>query len=247
MTTKKIKLKEGFVRMQLKTMVKNKIIIDEYKPKAGTEAEIVVVTFIVYDEAAGRDLSRFIELGPDDIVDIDFSEFPTSDYEWYVHMELQRNDQFWSTLDSILADIANLTGDLDWNMEMYISGETLNYAKQKDRIVKQLVLDPDKYMSKREYNASIARKKIKDFLNKSFVQGEIMEDGFRAGSNTYAVSSYGRFEEFAESIIPFKENTDTKALRASLGEEYQVYMTEGSGILLINNETDLCMNVQRAS
>lgn len=98
----------------LRDTIKSVISIDEFEPKSGTEDEIIVVALYAIDEAPARDLDTFVERGPYDIIDVDVSPNPNEEGNYLVFMEFKRLGDFWMKLDSVLEDIANVTGELKW-------------------------------------------------------------------------------------------------------------------------------------
>lgn len=238
-------LRENFVRHQLKDMVANNIIVDAFTPKAGTEEEVIVVTFNVHDEAAGKDLARFIELGPEKIIDVDFSEFSNNVGTWQVHMEVERNVEFWDVIDAVLADIENLVHEIRWQFTMYLTDTTYDYAVDTDACQAAIILDKEKYISRKEYRRRLGVQAIKKFLLKANYTAEIDDESFAMEGRQFSVASQGRWEQYSEQIEPLKTSSDTRVLEGTLGAEYQVYMLENANILLINNDNDMCMEVIR--
>ena len=54
---------EGVEYGDLSGLVDSKVSIAEFKPKTGTEEDVIVIGFYVKDEEPAKDLAKFIERG----------------------------------------------------------------------------------------------------------------------------------------------------------------------------------------
>ena len=111
-------IKEGVEYGDLETLVDSTVSIGEFKPKTGTEEDVIVVAFYVKDEAPAMDLARFIERGVTPMLDTEVSPNP-NDVDMYVVFVEVENEDLMNTTFSLINDIHGLTGNKEWNMKFY--------------------------------------------------------------------------------------------------------------------------------
>jgi|TARA_B110000037_G_scaffold12420_1_gene13234 hypothetical protein len=111
-------IKEGVEYGDLKTLVDSTVSIGEFKPKTGTEEDVIVIGFYVKDEAPAMDLAKFIERGVTPILDTEVSPNP-NDVDMYVVFVEVENEDLMNTTFSLINDIHGLTGNKEWNMKFY--------------------------------------------------------------------------------------------------------------------------------
>ena len=92
------------------------ISIDEYESKAGDNSEVIVVAFYAIEEDAAKDLDEFIEKSSIEVVDVDVSPNPTEDGKFMIFVELKRSEDFFEKLFSIVEEVENLSGKLEWRV-----------------------------------------------------------------------------------------------------------------------------------
>ena len=77
--------------------------IDLFKPKTGTEDDIVVVSFTIDNELGAKDLASFIDKSViKDVVDTEPSPGPDPEGQYAVFVELIRNDKTPLTILKLL-------------------------------------------------------------------------------------------------------------------------------------------------
>ena len=111
-------IKEGVEYRDLETLVDSTVSIGEFKPKTGTEEDVIVIAFYVKDEAPAMDLARFIERGVTPMLDTEVSPNPNDVGMYIVFVEVENEDLMNTTL-SLINDIHGLTGNKEWNMKFY--------------------------------------------------------------------------------------------------------------------------------
>ena len=111
-------IKEGVEYGDLKTLVDSTVSIGEFKPKTGTEEDVIVIGFYVKDEAPAMDLAKFIERGVTPMLDTEVSPNPNDVGMYIVFVEVENEDLMNTTL-SLINDIHGLTGNKEWNMKFY--------------------------------------------------------------------------------------------------------------------------------
>lgn len=102
------------------------ISIDEFVPKAGTEDDVIVVSFYFTDRAPANDLNDFIQRGVVDVLDVEVSPNTDTSGRFLVFVEMYRNEMFPNKLKALVKDIQNLTGPVDWAIKPYRSGSTFS-------------------------------------------------------------------------------------------------------------------------
>lgn len=114
-------LYEGLERHDLKRLISNRVTIDEYKSKIGSDEEIVVISFQVDSKEPALDLVNFIEKSYDWVVDADVSSGEISDGSYLVFVEAEREPDIAENIMRLFEDLKNIT-DLeieDWEVEYY--------------------------------------------------------------------------------------------------------------------------------
>jgi len=111
-------IKEGVEYGDLETLVDSTISVGEFKPKTGTEEDVIVVAFYVKDEAPALDLAKFIERGPSDILDTEISPNPNDVDMYVVFVEVENEDLMKKTL-SLIDDIKGLVKVDEWEIKFY--------------------------------------------------------------------------------------------------------------------------------
>jgi len=111
-------IKEGVEYGDLETLVDSTISVGEFKPKTGTEEDVIVVAFYVKDEAPALDLAKFIERGPSDILDTEISPNPNDVDMYVVFVEVENEDLMKKTL-SLIDDIKGLVKVNEWKIKFY--------------------------------------------------------------------------------------------------------------------------------
>jgi hypothetical protein len=119
MNQHKLPLSEGLEQGDLDRLVHNKLHVDEFKSKMGSDSDIIVLSFKVDGKEPARDLMNFIERGYDWILDADISSGELDDGQYLVFAELERDPAAAKYIYQLLSDIMNLTDtDLsDWKFQ----------------------------------------------------------------------------------------------------------------------------------
>ena len=111
-------IKEGVEYGDLETLVDSTVSIAEYKPKTGTEEDVIVIGFYVKDEAPAMDLAKFIERGVTPMLDTEVSPNPNDVGMYIVFVEVENEDLMNTTL-SLIHDIRGLVKVKEWNIQFY--------------------------------------------------------------------------------------------------------------------------------
>ena len=94
--------------------------IDLFKPKTGTEDDIVVLSFTIDNELGAKDLASFIDKSViKDVVDAEPSPGPDPEGQYAVFVELIRNDKTPLTILKLLNDIKHVVNVTDWSFRSW--------------------------------------------------------------------------------------------------------------------------------
>lgn len=112
-------LSEGLEAGDLEGLISDKVTIDEYKSKMGSDEEIVVVSFQVQGKEPALDLVNFVEKGYDWVVDADVSSGEVFDGSYIVFIEIEREPSVAEHLVEMFEDFENITEykTSDWKIE----------------------------------------------------------------------------------------------------------------------------------
>jgi len=144
----KSQLVEGLERGDLDRLIHNKLHIDEFKSKMGSDADIIVLSFKVDGKEPGLDLMNFVERGYDWILDADVSSGELDDGQYLVFAELERDPAAAKHIYQLLSDIMNLTDtDLsDWKFQYRKNSREHDITE--DNISNVIPLTPQAYRAK---------------------------------------------------------------------------------------------------
>ena len=124
-------IKEGVEYGDLETLVDSTVSIAEFKPKTGTEEDVIVVGFYVKDEAPALDLAKFIERGVTPILDTEVSPNPNDVGMYIVFVEVENEDLMKTTLN-LINDIRGLVKVKEWGIKFY-KREAINVKAEEIR------------------------------------------------------------------------------------------------------------------
>lgn len=160
-------LNEALQYKDLDGLLKPTIHVDEFASKMGDDADIVVLSFLVRDKMAARDLMSWFEKGYDFVLDADRSPGEIKPNRYLVFLEMRRRSAVPRQISELLDDLSTLTEfePNDW----MIHYENENYRWDEETFSKLVPLSPDAYRSSRESDlnewreaAGLPVKKIRD-------------------------------------------------------------------------------------
>ena len=111
-------IKEGVEYGDLDSLVDSTVSVAEFKPKTGTEEDVIVLGFYVKDEAPALDLAKFIERGVTPILDTEVSPNPNDVGMYIVFVEVENEDLMKTTLN-LINDIRGLVKVKEWAIKFY--------------------------------------------------------------------------------------------------------------------------------
>ena len=124
-------IKEGVEYGDLETLVDSTVSVAEFKPKTGTEEDVIVLGFYVKDEAPAMDLAKFIERGVTPILDTEVSPNPNDVGMYIVFVEVENEDLMKTTLN-LINDIRGLVKVKEWGIKFY-KREAINVKAEEIR------------------------------------------------------------------------------------------------------------------
>lgn len=141
-------LNEGLDHMDLENQVNNKVSIDEYSAKTGTDDETITLAFTVKGQLASADLVDWFERGYDFVIDATPSDGEVSVGKYIVFVEMNRRSKAPARIIEMLEDLETLTGIKlkDWIVE--VDGE--EYDADEEILKQIMTLSPHEYRLQNE-------------------------------------------------------------------------------------------------
>ncbi len=168
----------------LKGMILPGVSIDEFRPKAGDDTEVIVVAFYLLDQDPADDLNTFIQRGVIDLLDVDVSPNTDDEGRYLVFVEMTRDDTFPNKFQALLKDVENVSGPVEWKVKTYLSDDR-EFDFNDPEIYKFIITNPDKYMSKDEFMKESLEPKVMSFLQ----DAHIMYCNFEGNTITLGIGS----------------------------------------------------------
>jgi hypothetical protein len=191
-------LKEG----DLIDLVSKIVEIDSYKSKMGSDADIVVLSFTVKEEAPAKDLVEFIERGYGFVLDADISVGELDDGNYRVFVEIEREEDVPSQIMELMDGVSKLTNINKFRFRYYKSFKS-NPMTLED-LSTEIPLNVETY--EKVVNESNMNN-FKNFFNKSFLEEiDLTEDEELIIKKAYAdpvgfkVKEFGEKHQIIESI-----------------------------------------------
>lgn len=168
-------LKEG----DLRDTVLSKISIDEFEPKTGESADVIVMGFKVIDKAVGEDLQVFLNNSHlfDGIRDVEVSPNRDADGYFMVFLEVDRSEKTIGFLQEVLADVERVTDKLKWTASTHLTDEF--YPFGSDEFMEYFIDNPANYITREEFDQRAADVAAEAKLHEdifSFLQDSTLED-----------------------------------------------------------------------
>lgn len=151
------------------------VSIDEFEPKAGDEADVIVVAFYLNDEAPAEDLNTFIQRGFIDTLDVEVSPNTDEEGRYLVFVEMSRDDTFPNKFQALIKDVENLTGPTEWRVKTYFS-DGQSFAFNDPALYSYVIINPSDYVPKEEFKVVDMKEGIEEFF-KSSLMADLTIDG----------------------------------------------------------------------
>lgn len=171
----------------LEGMILPGVSIDEYKPKAGKEQDVIVLAFYAKDQDPAEDLNRFIQRGFVEILDSEVSPSTNEEGNYLVFVELKRQPEFMEKFYKLLKDIQNISGKLKWSVKTYLS-DGVEFDYLDPNLASYISLEPGSYTTKEEFKMKNLNEQLHNFLKGSMVNGLTLENNcVRIHGNKYSI------------------------------------------------------------
>ena len=147
----------------LEGRIEDTIHFDEYKPKMGTDENIVVATIKVLGKEPANDLENFIEKGYDWVIDAETSAGEISDGKYIVFIEAERRTTIPKKFMDLINDLKNITDVEDWKFMYFDKPTSVENPIQpmtQQTLANAIPLSPKKYL-----NSKTAVVAIESILN----------------------------------------------------------------------------------
>lgn len=209
-----IKLNEGVRQGDLEYMVSQFISVDQYSTKINNNN--IVVSFFVKDLDAATDMADFLSKNFFDILsDVEVSDSPTSNGDYQVFLEMERNKYFPEKLCKIAEVLELLTNEQDWCFKTFKTKRSLPLTS--DNLLKAV----DLYLD--------AEEDAKDGIIVVPMFGKLKH------YRVHQISKY-RFEQKIIKSKDFNETPSTAYTEIARNfPQYEVALIDGE-IYLIKNE-----------
>jgi len=231
----------------LKGVVLPYITIDEFEPKSGESADVIVIAFYTCDQPPAKDLNTFIQRGTIDILDSDVSPNVDEEGRYLVFVELERNPQFRTQFDKLVKDVENTTGPMEWLVKPYLADEPMEIDDKK---LNGFIIDePNNYLEKADFkkvkkNESL-EVDIKNFLQESYLNNVHLTDDKRyVIFNNKVAARIIAFGDRHDSLVEtklinsalslFDLPVEVLTLRSMLGESWEVEKMDDKVVLSCN-------------
>lgn len=143
-------LQEG----DLKDTILKSISLDEFTPKTGDEKDVGVLGFSVVQSYPGEDLYRFISNSPVESRDVEVSPNPNEDGYYMVFVEFDRDENMLGKVKSIVSEVSNIAGKLDWEIKLPYMEEAIKLDDPSLEI--RIQTNPEIYLTAKEYKDKLA-------------------------------------------------------------------------------------------
>lgn len=146
---------------ELQDLVLPKLSIDEFSPKTGANNDVIVLGFYVKDKEPAKDLSKFIENGAYDILDVESSPASNDDGQFMVFVEVKREDDFCALAERIVDDLDNIMEIDNWKYKPYYSDD--EFDRKDESWKKYVITDPKKYVSREEFKENMIKEEQQQY------------------------------------------------------------------------------------
>tara|TARA_B110000503_G_C7103619_1_gene394945 strand:+ start:54 stop:770 length:717 start_codon:yes stop_codon:yes gene_type:complete len=204
----------GLKAGDLKNMVNRVFEIDSYKSKMGNDADIVVLSFTVNEQAPAKDLVDFIERGYNFVLDADVSSGEQDDGYYRVYVEIERDENVPAQVMELMDGIVKLTDQSNYKFRYYKSFQSNELTLES--LEEAIPLDPSTYD---EVVTESNMNNFKNFFNKSFLEiSELNEDDELTLKKSwadpigFAVKDFGKTTDINETLEKINMNDYSEIL-----------------------------------
>jgi len=163
-------INEGLDYLDMVDQIEPTVSVDEYAAKAGRDADIVTLAFIVNSEAAGNDLVDWFERGYDWIIDASISEGELSPGKYLVFVEMKRRTKVPERIVELIEDLETLT-DLkvtEWTVNI----DEEEYDADENLLKQKITISPHEYREENEDETELNEMRHRAGLDTVNLHGE---------------------------------------------------------------------------
>jgi hypothetical protein len=141
-------INEGLDHLDMENQINNKVSVDEYAAKTGSDDDTITLAFTVKGQLASADLVDWFERGYDFVIDAQPSDGEISVGKYLVFIEMNRRSKAPARIIEMLTDLETLTGIKinEWIIE--VDGE--EYDADEDVLKQVMKLSPHEYRLENE-------------------------------------------------------------------------------------------------
>lgn len=164
-------LSEGLRPNDLKEMISPVFEVDAYRSKMGEDRDVVVLSFTAKDRNPAKDLMEFIEKGYSFVLDADVSSGENKNGEYYVFVELSRNERLAEQIKELTYGINRLTGIDEFKFKYHKESSA---HPVKEDILRKIV--PSSASSYDAFLSKVKTESVKSFFNKTVMNDLTLEN-----------------------------------------------------------------------
>lgn len=129
-------LVEALTFKDMEGMLKPTVHVDEFASKMGDDQDIIVLSFLIRNQSAARDLVNWFEKGYDWVLDADQSPGEISPGQYLVYVEMRRRSTAGRKVAEMLGDLETLTEFDSTAWTMTHRGRDLPFSEENfDKLV----------------------------------------------------------------------------------------------------------------
>jgi hypothetical protein len=202
----------GLQAEDLKDTILKKVSIDEYEPKTGDSADVLVLGFSLKESSQGQDLYNFLNSSIYEIRDVEVSPNPNPDNYYMVFVEMDRNDDVLNNIRKIVKDVENVSGKLDWVGKTHLTDDF--HPLYDEGISKFVISEPENYMTKEQWEEQQAEaleletKNSVETANQNILEFLKNSNLLSASINNNTLEVEDKFNEAKLEVIGFGEAKD---------------------------------------
>jgi hypothetical protein len=202
----------GLQAEDLKDTILKKVSIDEYEPKTGDSADVLVLGFSLKESSHGQDLYNFLNSSIYEIRDVEVSPNPNPDNYYMVFVEMDRNDDVLNNIRKIVKDVENVSGKLDWVGKTHLTDDF--HPLYDEGISKFVISEPENYMTKEQWEEQQAEaleletKNSVETANQNILEFLKNSNLLSASINNNTLEVEDKFNEAKLEVIGFGEAKD---------------------------------------
>ena len=202
----------GLQAEDLKDTILKKVSIDEYEPKTGDSADVLVLGFSLKESSQGQDLYNFLNSSIYEIRDVEVSPNPNPDNYYMVFVEMDRNEEVLNNIRKIVKDVENVSGKLDWVGKTHLTDDF--HPLYDEGISKFVITEPENYMTKKQWEEQQAEaleletKNSVETANQNILEFLKNSNLLSASINNNTLEVEDKFNEAKLEVIGFGEAKD---------------------------------------